>query len=115
LYEPDLIAWHVRQVLPRNRREVLAVANMHSVKNRFLLRLKNMPWLTQLRFLPWILVRDLLVLGYLPLREPRSLVALWKVVRLTPAFLRKRRRLLGSAVVSRREMENWFTAESREL
>jgi hypothetical protein len=57
----------------------------------------------------------LLVLGYLPVGEPRSLVALWKVLRLTPVFLRKRRRLLGGAVCSRRYMEYWFTAESRPL
>lgn len=115
LYEPQLTAWHVRQVLPRHRRQVAAVANMHSVKNRFLLRLKNMPWRTQLRFLPWILGRDLLVLGYLPLREPRSLVALWKVLRLTPRFWRKRCRLLGNARVPVAEMARWFTEEAREI
>jgi len=115
LYEPALTAWHVRQVLPRNRRQVAAALNMHSVKNRFLLRLKNMPWRTQLRLLPWILGRDLLVLGYLPVREPRSLVALWKVVRLTPRFWRKRRRLLGNARVSTADMARWFVEEARPI
>jgi GT2 family glycosyltransferase len=42
LYTPQATAWHVRGVTPGNRSEVPAVLNMHSVKNRFLMRIKNM-------------------------------------------------------------------------
>ena len=34
--------YHVRNVLPGNRRALPPVINMHSVKNRFLMRIKNM-------------------------------------------------------------------------
>src|SRR5688572_22794275 len=41
IYTPQARGYHVRKVLPGNRRALPAVINMHSVKNRFLMRLKN--------------------------------------------------------------------------
>src|SRR5207248_2021885 len=38
LVVPDAVAYHVRSVTPERRRELSAIINMHSVKNRFLLR-----------------------------------------------------------------------------
>ena len=42
IYTPLARGYHVRNVLPGNRRALPSVINMHSVKNRFLMRLKNM-------------------------------------------------------------------------
>src|SRR5437870_11134283 len=42
LYTPHARGYHVRKVLPGNRRALPANINMHSVKNRFLMRIKNM-------------------------------------------------------------------------
>src|SRR5260370_25649103 len=42
LYIPQAAAYHVRSVVPGNRHAVPSVLNMHSVKNRFLMRIKNM-------------------------------------------------------------------------
>ena len=41
LYVPRAIGWHVRRVLPTNRRSIAASLNRHSVRNRFLMRIKN--------------------------------------------------------------------------
>ena len=41
LYTPVAVSYHVRTVVPDHRRMVPAVLNMHSVKNRFLMRIKN--------------------------------------------------------------------------
>ena len=41
LYVPFARGYHVRKVLPGNRRALPAEINMHSVKNRFLMRIKN--------------------------------------------------------------------------
>ncbi len=41
LYVPFAVGYHVRTAVPGNRRSVPAVVNMHSVKNRFLMRVKN--------------------------------------------------------------------------
>src|SRR5438046_1719302 len=42
LYAPYARGYHVRNVLPGNRRALPPEINMHSVKNRFLMRIKNM-------------------------------------------------------------------------
>ena len=42
IYTPLARGYHVRNVLPGNRRALPSVINMHSVKNRFLMRMKNM-------------------------------------------------------------------------
>ena len=41
IYTPHAAAYHVRSVVPGNRRSVSPAINAHSVKNRFLLRIKN--------------------------------------------------------------------------
>ncbi|HEX3582920.1 MAG TPA: glycosyltransferase family 2 protein, partial [Thermoanaerobaculia bacterium] len=41
VYVPDALGWHVRTVTPQKRRELPAFINMHSVKNRFMMRIKN--------------------------------------------------------------------------
>src|SRR5579884_3307735 len=41
VYTPHARGYHVRNVLPGNRRALPAEINMHSVKNRFLMRIKN--------------------------------------------------------------------------
>ena len=53
LYAPYARGYHVRKVLPGNRRALPPEINMHSVKNRFLMRIKNIsprPVLAQLVF-----------------------------------------------------------------
>ena len=42
IYTPGAIAYHVRNVSPGSRLAVPAILKMHSVKNRFLMRIKNM-------------------------------------------------------------------------
>ena len=41
LYVPGAVAYHRRRNLPARRREMSALVNFHSVKNRFLLRINN--------------------------------------------------------------------------
>src|SRR5512140_1454782 len=41
IYVPQARGYHVRNVLPGNRRALPPEINMHSVKNRFLMRVKN--------------------------------------------------------------------------
>ena len=81
LYVPDAVGYHVRRVVPENRWRTPAVLRMHSVKNRFLMRIKNMtPDLYRRWWLP-IAMRDIAVLGGCVLAEPRSLAAFWQVAR----------------------------------
>src|SRR5260370_31084723 len=41
IYTPAAVGWHVRSVVPGDRRSITPSINMHSVKNRFLMRIKN--------------------------------------------------------------------------
>ena len=69
MYTPQARGYHVRNVLPGNRRALPAVINMHSVKNRFLMRIKNMT--PDLYRRNWVSItsRDLVVLGCCLVRE----------------------------------------------
>ena len=80
LYVPQAVAWHRRRNLPERRRSMTAVANMHSVKNRFLLRINNRMPGGVARLAPTLL-RDLLVAGACLTVERSSLPAfgwLWR-------------------------------------
>jgi GT2 family glycosyltransferase len=81
LYVPAAAASHRRRNLPERRRHMTAVANMHSVKNRFLLRINNQTAGEALRTLPATLARDAVVLGACLTVERASLPAfgwLWR-------------------------------------
>jgi len=91
-YTPRAVAFHARGLKPgHRRRDIAPLLNMHSVKNRFLMRLKNQTPRHALRYALPAFYRDLLVVGYVLLAEHTSLPALWLVLRLMPGTLRKRR------------------------
>ena len=81
LYVPAAVAAHRRRNLPERRRAMPALINLHSVKNRFLLRINNQTRGEAVRtFLPTA-ARDLLVLGACLTVERSSLPAfawLWR-------------------------------------
>lgn len=81
LYVPAAVAWHRRRNLPERRRGMPAAANLHSVKNRFLLRINNQSREEFYRTLVPTLARDVVVLGACLTVERSSLPAfswLWK-------------------------------------
>ncbi len=81
LYVPAAIASHRRRNLPERRRQMTDLANLHSVKNRFLLRINNQSAADALRTFAPTLARDLLVLAACLTVERSSLPAfgwLWR-------------------------------------
>ncbi len=108
LYTPNAQSYHVRSVLPGIRRTLPACINMHSVKNRFLMRVKNItPHLYWRNF--WsITARDAVVVGCCLVREQSSLIAFWHVLRALPRTLAKRREIMRRRRVSDAELESWF-------
>jgi GT2 family glycosyltransferase len=81
LYVPSAVACHRRRNLPERRRQMSDLANLHSVKNRFLLRINNQSAADMLRTLVPTLARDLVVLGACLSVERSSLPAfawLWR-------------------------------------
>ncbi|HYO82053.1 MAG TPA: glycosyltransferase family 2 protein [Bryobacteraceae bacterium] len=109
LYTPRAHAYHVRKVLPGNRRALPAVINMHSVKNRFLMRVKNItPRLYRQNCLS-ITARDAVVLGCCLVWERSSLQGLMFVVRNWRRVLAKRREIMSRVRVSEEYMMSWFS------
>jgi GT2 family glycosyltransferase len=107
-YVPDAIAYHVRTVTPERRRELSASINMHSVKNRFLLRMKNEGAYLALRNAPFELARDLVTLGAVLTIERSSLPALSWLWRNRKRVWAKRREIQRRRRVSDRELARWF-------
>ena len=111
IYAPDAVAYHVRTVVPGVRATLPAAINMHSVKNRFLLRLKNAtPALYWSCCIP-ATFRDALVVGGCLLWEQSSLPAFWRLARSLPRALRKRRAIMQRRKITDEELARWFQTE----
>ncbi len=108
-YVPAARAFHVRRVLPERRASLPADINMHSFKNRFLLRMKNMDSGTYARLLFPITARDILALLYVLAVERSSLRAIPLLARASPHAWRLRRALRQHRRVSPREIRTWFS------
>jgi GT2 family glycosyltransferase len=109
LYTPYARGYHVRSVLPGNRRALPPEINMHSVKNRFLMRIKNITPGVYRRNWFSITVRDLVVITCCVFREHYSLRAfayLWNNWR---RALEKRQAIMDRRRVSDEYVERWFS------
>jgi GT2 family glycosyltransferase len=115
LYTPKAVAYHVRSVLPSNRADVSSVINMHSVKNRFLLRIKNATAGLYRRFWLPMTVRDLAVIAGCLLREQTSLPAFALVFRTWTKTWKKRRQIMAKKRVSDGYINQWFASEPVSL
>ena len=108
IYTPAATAYHVRTLTPGNRRSVPAAINMHSVKNRFLMRIKNATAGVYLRHWLPMTLRDLVVVGGCLFWEPSSLAAFWHVARLFPRAVHRRRLIMGRRRVGDADLAKWF-------
>lgn len=108
LCDPRAVGWHVRRVTPSVRRSLPAAINMHSVKNRFLLRAKNEGPFLALRNAPFELARDAVVIAAALTIERGSLPALSWLVRNRRRVLRKRREVQRRRTVSDLALARWF-------
>ncbi|HEY3457967.1 MAG TPA: glycosyltransferase family 2 protein, partial [Bryobacteraceae bacterium] len=108
LYTPLARAYHVRSVLPVNRRSVSPIVNMHSVKNRWLLRIKNMTGPLYRRYWLAITWRDLLVVAGCLLREFSSLRAFVLLARAWPRAWKKRRIIMQRRRATDDALFGWF-------
>ena len=109
MYTPTARGYHVRKVLPGNRRELSDAINMHSVKNRFLMRLKNITGPVYRKHWASITARDLIVLGCCLLREQSSLKGLWYVARNWRRAMNKRTEIMKRRRVTDEYMASWFS------
>jgi hypothetical protein len=100
--------------LPERRRILPPEINMHSFKNRFLMRIKNMDAGTYARcFLP-ITARDLAAVAYVLACERSSLRAFPLLLHALPAAWSARKALQRHRRVSPKEMRRWFVNGKRQ-
>jgi len=111
LYTPHARGYHVRSVLPGNRRALPAAINMHSVKNRFLMRIKNMTGDLYKRNWLSITARDLVVVACCMVREQSSLTAFWFLVKNRKRIVAKRREIMQRRRVTDDYIATWFQYE----
>ncbi len=107
-YTPRAVAYHVRSVLPSNRDAVSASINMHSVKNRFLMRINNVTGRLYWRRLWSITGRDLLILAACLVKERSSLPAFTYVLKHWREAFANRRLILSRRRLGDAELERWF-------
>jgi GT2 family glycosyltransferase len=109
LYSPEAVAWHVRRVTPERRSELPIEINWHSIKNRFLMRAKNISIPLYAKYFLPVTLRDIQVIGYCLFVDRRlasALTAVWK----SRDELRKKRHVVQSRRrVSDAELAAWFS------
>ncbi len=108
LHAPGAVAVHVRTVTPERRRDLATAVNMHSVKNRFLLRMKNESLYLALRNAPFEISRDLVTIGAVLTIERASLPALGWIWRNRSRVFAHRREIQQRRRVSDRDLAGWF-------
>ncbi|MCZ2074570.1 MAG: glycosyltransferase family 2 protein [Bryobacteraceae bacterium] len=108
LYTPHARGYHVRTVLPGKRRALPREINMHSVKNRFMMRVKNVTRDVYRRNWFSITVRDLAVIGCCLIREHYSLKAFWHVWKSWQRLLYKRQEIMKRRRVTDEYLAAWF-------
>src|SRR5271168_35692 len=109
IYTPHARGYHVRNVLPGNRRALPPEINMHSVKNRFLMRIKNMtPDLYRRNWFS-ITTRDMIVVGACLVREHTSLKAFWYLARSWRRVVAKRAEIMKRRRVKDDYLASWFS------
>jgi GT2 family glycosyltransferase len=108
MYAPFARGYHVRKVLPGNRRALPPAINMHSVKNRFLMRIKNISPDLYRRHCLAITARDLMVVSCCLLWEHSSLEAFWLLAKNWRRVMAKRRLIQAHRRVDDEYMASWF-------
>lgn len=108
LYEPRAEALHRRTNLPERRSAMPAQVNLHSLKNRYLLRAYHQTAGNLALTLVPSLWRDLLALGHVLLREPGSRAAYAWLARHRRFILARRRIIQARRTVSAATVDRWF-------
>jgi GT2 family glycosyltransferase len=123
-YVPNAVAYHVRTTrglgskaylkaigeFHRQQAEKRDAVRMNAMKNQWLLLLKNEDMYNFVRDAPFILARELTVLGHNLIFSPRSLQAVPMTMRLLPETLRKRRVAKSRQRMQAAALRRWFDA-----
>jgi GT2 family glycosyltransferase len=107
LHVPDAKAHHIRHFRPGARDGIAAWIRCYTLRNRYLLLLKNADWSLLLVHLLPILVYEMAIFAYVMLWERTSLSAYGEVFALRRKMLYKRRCIMQSRHVAS-SLRKWF-------
>lgn len=99
---------HVRHVLPERRGALSPLLNRLGVRNRFLLQFNNLSLSLACALFPRWIVRNILVLAAVCLRERTSLPGVREAWTLRIRARKNRRETIGKARVSTAALRRWF-------
>ncbi len=108
IYTPSAISYHLRTVLPERRSSLPAKINMHSVKNRYLLQIKNHTIKTYLATFPHAFARECIVIAGVLIKEQYSLKGVFFVLKNWKRIIAKRKQVMRKRKVSNIYLANWF-------
>jgi len=115
LYEPSAVAEHRRFNLPERRAAMPPWVNLHSLKNRYLLRIYHQTGRNLARTLLPTLGRDLGALAWVLLRERSSLGAYGWLLRHRAELLARRRAIQRRRTAPAAELDAWFGRQGAPL
>jgi len=108
-FAPNAIGYHARRFrLGHGRRSVPGALRRHSVRNGWLLLIKNDSLSSILQSAPAFLAYELKIMAGLLTIEPGSLYAVPEVWTLLPRMMAKRQYIQSRRVRSNEEMQLWF-------
>lgn len=107
-FNSDAIAFHYRGWKPGKRDKVSEFVRYHSIKNRYLMLLKNDFLRNVMIDFPRIFINDLAVFIYLILREPKALKAYLTVLKLLPKMFKKRRIIMKNKKIISSQFRRWI-------
>lgn len=124
LYTPAAVAWHGRgtgvlerfthwQVM-KNRSKLNDFQKFYGFRNQRLMMLKNEMWGNALRHPIGMIVKEILIFGYVLLREPKLLKAYFGIIKLIPKMLKKRKEIMKRKKRNALDMEKWFGQKQSE-
>jgi GT2 family glycosyltransferase len=117
VYVPAAVATHVRgwgdTVRKRGHARKGSGGPRLSLRNRYLMTIKNDAWQHTVRDLPHILATELPRLGYLAFAQPETLLGLYDLARAWPSAVRKRRQIRHRQRVKDADLRHWFVPQDR--
>ena len=121
IFAPNVIAWHDRQTTKTLKKSWLDYLMRVPVRRQIPIRKRQLDWrnlrwtlikndyiINILKDLPWIISREIAVLGYAILFEPGVLKEIPTFFRYLPKMLRKRKEIMKKAVFSSKKMRKWI-------
>jgi GT2 family glycosyltransferase len=109
VYTPDAIGWHYRKWGTGKRQTIPKVVRRHSLKNRYLLLIKNERWETFAPHIGSIFWYELRSWLYILVREPYLCAVISDMIRAWPNIMQKRRMIrLKATQENADKIMTWF-------